>query len=241
MPRPLEPKLSELLIRLVELDGDSYETFVPHVSGESNPEAELIGHDNVLIPPGLTRELARRGFLDMEPGTSKIGKFVISEEGRTLAARLEKESQGTVDLSWPAVLPVLIEIDTVWRNEGAPTGGLNGMTIADKLDISPNQLSPVLSALEADDWLEYRELMGPPLPQGIKPSPKAISFVNGWPRGDGTDFGREVLARLDERIEAEPDPKKRSKLQATLVQGGAGFRELLVEVAAAVASRQMGV
>lgn len=69
MSAPLEPPLAELLLRLVELDGGSYGTFVPYFSGESNPDAELIGHEDVLIPPGPTRELADRGFLDMEPTT----------------------------------------------------------------------------------------------------------------------------------------------------------------------------
>lgn len=239
MNAPLEPPLAELLLRLVELDGGSYETFVPYVSSESNPEAELVGHDDVLIPPGPTRELAARGFLDMEATTEKLGKFSISERGRTLAAQLSSESEGPIDLSWTAVEPVLVGIHTAWLREGAPPVGFAGAEIAARLKMSPGRLSAILTALGDDDWIEYRQLVGPQLPQGVRPSAKAIRYLNRWPTGDARELGEAFLAKLDERIDAEPDSEEKSRLKATLQQGGTGFRELLVEVVAAIASRQL--
>ena len=239
MSAPLEPPLAELLLRLVELDGGSYETFVPYVSGESNPEAELVGHDDVLIPPGPTRELAARGSLDLELTTKKLGKFTISERGRKLAAQLSSESEGPVDLSWPVVEPVLVGIHAAWLGKGAPPIGLVGAEIAARLAMSPDQLSAILTALAGDDWIEYRQLVGQQLPQGVRPSSKAIRYLNRWPIGDARELGEAFLAHLDERIEAEPDSEEKSRLKATLQHGGTGFRELLVEVVAAIASRQL--
>jgi hypothetical protein len=241
MASPLEPRLAVLLTRLIELDAGNYETFHPYFSGESGAEAELIGFDDQLIPEGPTKELATRGYLEMDahPG-KRLGNFRLSELGHKTAAQIAGEGEGVVDLAWSAVEPVLAGIHDAWRGEGAPTLGLNGEVLTEKLGMTPEQLSPVLSALEDDDWIECRRALGRSLPRGIRPSAKAIRFLNAWPKGDGTEFGKEVLARLEERVEAEPDPEERSKLQATLAQGGTGFRELLVEVMAAIASRQMG-
>jgi hypothetical protein len=239
MSPPLEPALAELLLRLVELDSGNYDTFVPHVSGESNPEAELVGHDDVLIPPGPTRELAARGFLNMEPTTEKLGKFSISERGRKLAAQLSSESEGPIDLSWSAVEPVLVAIHAAWLRKGAPPIGLAGTEVAARLELPGDQLSVILTALEGDDWIEYRQLVGQQLPQGIQPSAKAVRYLNRWPTGDARELGEAFLAHLDERIDAEPDSEEKSRLKATLQQGGTGFRELLVEVVAAIASRQL--
>jgi DNA-binding PadR family transcriptional regulator len=239
MSQPLEPPLAELLLRLVELDDGRFETFVPVVTGESSPEAELISRagSGEQIPPSLTVELASRGYLDMHREAGKIiGKFTITERGREAAAQLRPAGSAPVDLSWPSVRPVLIEIHAVWVEEGAPMLGLNGTTFAERAGMTVGQLDPVLTALRGDGWIEYRDTFGPPLPMGIKPSAKGIRFLNGWPSGDSDEFAKELLSRLEERIETDPDMEKRDKWHRALASGG---RDLVVEVAAALVSRQI--
>lgn len=237
MAESLEPPLAELLIRLVELDGGNYETFVPHFTFDGTGEAELIGFDDEHVPEGPIRELDRLGLLDMEPTDKKLGKFSLTADGRRVAAQIASEQGGAVDFSWPTVAPVLAQIEQLWKQGGAPFQGLNGMELGDKLGMSDEQLVPILAALRGMGLIEYRDQLGPDRPNGIKPTPEAIAQLNGWPSGD--DFGRALLAALEERIEAEPDPDKQSKWRTALSQGGEGFRELIVEVAAAIASRQI--
>jgi hypothetical protein len=86
MPAPLEPKLAELLIHLVEMDDGSYETFHPYFPGNGLlNEAILLNQRDQTIPEGSTKELADQGCLDMEASTRRLGKSRISEQGRTLS------------------------------------------------------------------------------------------------------------------------------------------------------------
>lgn len=121
MAAPLEPKLAELLVRLVEMDDGNYETFQPYFPGNGPlNEAILLNKREETIPEGPTKELADRGYLDMEPTTKRLGNFRIAEQGRTLAAQLASAREGAVNLSWPTVEPILIQIHKLWLNEGAP-------------------------------------------------------------------------------------------------------------------------
>jgi hypothetical protein len=239
----LEPKLAELLIRLVEMDDGNYETFIPHFPGNGPlNEALLLNHRDQTIPEGATKELADRGYLDMEFSTKRLGKFRISESGRTLAAQLASAREGAVDLSWPTVEPILIQIHKIWLSEGAPPLGIPGAKIVGMLQPSPEtaHFSAILHELQRGDWIEYRAGLGPPLPQGVRPTSKTIAYMEGWPTQDANALGQQFVTRLEEAIEAEPDEAKRSKLRAALASGGSALRDVAVEVAGATLARSMG-
>lgn len=244
MPAPLEPKLAELLVRLVELDDGSYETFHPHFPGDGPPrEANLLTHGDETIPEGATKELAGRGYLDMEPHPGKrLGKFRISEGGRSLAAQLAVEGGNSIDLSWSAVEPILIQIHKVWLSGGAPPLGISGEAIARKLQPQPDtaHFSAILHELQRGDWIEYRATLGPPLPQGVRPTSRAIAYLEGWPTQDAQALGQQFVMRLEEAIEAEPDAEKQSKLRDAFASGGSVLRDVAVEVAGTTLARSMG-
>lgn len=243
MPPPLEPTLAELLIRLVALDDGRYETFHPHFPGGGGKEAGLLGHDGELIPEGPTNELANRGYLEMDDHSGKrLGKFRISEKGRALAAQLAAAGDGAVDLSWPTVEPILIQIHKIWLSAGAPPLGIPGGKVAGMLQPQPDtaHFSAILHELQRSDWIEYRAGYGPPLPQGVRPTSKTIAYVESWPTQDANALGRQFLTRLEEAIEAEPDEVKRSKLRAALASGGSALRDVAVEVAGATLARSVG-
>jgi hypothetical protein len=245
MAPPLEPKLVDLLVRLVELDDGGYETFHPHFPGDGTPrEANLLNHGDETIPEGPTRELADRGYLDMEPHPGKrLGKFRISERGRSLAAQLASVGEAAVDLSWSAVEPILIQIHKVWLSEGAPPLGIPGAMIVGKLQPQPETalFSAILHELQRGEWIEYRAGLGPPLPQGVRPTPKTIAYLEGWPTQDAQALGQQFVTRLEEAIEAEPDEVKRSKLRDALATGGSALRDVAVDVAGATLARSIGV
>lgn len=243
MPAPLEPTLAELLIHLVELDDGRYETFHPHFPGGGGREANLLGHDGELIPEGLTKELVNRGYLETEGRSGKrLDKFRISEHGRALVAQLAAAGEGAVDLSWPTVEPVLIQIHRIWLGEGAPPLGIPGAKIAEMLQPQPAtaQFATILHELQRDGWIEYRATHGPPLPQGVRPTSKTIAYMESWPTQDANALGRQFVTRLEEAIEAEPDEVKRSKLRAALASGGSALRDVAVEVAGATLARSVG-
>jgi len=243
MASPLEPRLAELLIRLVTLDDGSYETFVPHFPGGGGDQAQLLTHGEELIPEGPTRELAGRGYLDMEPHPGKrLGKFRISERGRVLAAQLASAGPSSIDLSWSTVEPVLTEIHRVWLGEGAPPLGVPGAAISKELQpqLEVSHLSAILYELQRDEWIEYRAGLGPPLPQGVRPTSRTIAYLENWPSQDAQSLGRQFVVGLEEAIEAEPNEAKRSKLRAALATGGSALRDVAVEVAGTTLARSMG-
>jgi hypothetical protein len=102
------------------------------------------------------------------------------------------------------------------------------------------QLAPILQELARAEWIEYRQLMGPPLPEGIRPTSRTLSRFEGWPTDDARIAGEQFVTLLEERVEAEPDDERRSKLRAALSTGGGALKDLSVEVAAAVVARQVG-
>ncbi len=242
MSAPLDPTLAALLIRLVELDGGQYETFHPHFPGGGGRKADLLGYDET-IPEGPTKELANRGYLDMEPHPGKrLGNFRLSEKGRNLAAQLASTGEGAVDLSWPVVEPVLRQIHNIWKREGAPQLGISGMAIMSETEppMETAQFAAILQELARADWVEYRQGLGPPLPQGVRPTSRTLARFEGWPSEDSQIAGEQFIALLEERIDAEPDAEKQSKLRAALTTGGSALKDLSVEVAAAIVARQVG-
>jgi len=135
MAAPLDPKLADLLIRLLHLDGGDYDTFHPYFSGGSEGEAELIGHDDERVPEGAIKELDRLGYIDMRPEPGKrLGPFSITTEGRSLGGQLASAGDGAVDLSWPAVELVLRRIHNAWKREGAPQLGIPGAKIMGEIE-----------------------------------------------------------------------------------------------------------
>lgn len=78
------------------------------------------------------------------------------------------------------------------------------------------------------------------MPLAVRPSPRALALLEGWPSSDARVVGEQFLAHLEGRIEGEPDEEKRSKLRQALATGGTTFRELTVEVAGALLARQVG-
>jgi len=224
------------------MDDGSYETFIPHFPGNGPlNEALLLNHRDQAIPEGATKELADRGFLDMEFSTKRLGKFRISESGRTLAAQLALGREGAVDLSWLTVEPVLIQIHKLWLSQGAPPLGIPGSNVAAHLPPAESaDLSAVLHELQRDGWIEYRAGLGPPLPQGVRPTSKTISYFEGWPTRDPQALGRQFVDQLEKAIEDEPDDDRRSKLREGFTAGGSALRDVAVEVAGATLARSMG-
>ncbi len=242
MSAPLEPPLAALLIRLVKLDDGQYETFQPHFPGGGGREADLLGYDEA-IPEGPTKELANRGYLDMEPHPGeRLGDFRISEQGRALAAQLASAGEGAVDLSWPVVEPVLRQIHNIWKREGAPQLGIPGAKIMGEIEppMETAQFAAILQELARADWVEYRQRLGSSLPQGVRPTSRTIARFERWPTEDARIAGEQFVALLEERIDAEPDAEKQSKLRAALATGGTALKDLSVEVAAAIVARQVG-
>lgn len=243
MAAPLDPKLADLLIRLLQLDGGNYDTFHPYFSGGSEGEAELIGHDDERVPEGPIKELDRLGYIDMRPEPGKrLGPFSITSEGRSLGGQLASAGDGAVDLSWPAVEPVLRQIHNIWKREGAPQLGIPGATIMGEIEppMESAQFAAILQELTRADWVEYRQGLGPPLPQGVRPTSRTLARFEGWPTEDARIAGEQFVALLEERIDAEPDAEKQSKLRAALATGGTALKDLSVEVAAAIVARQVG-
>ncbi len=239
----MDPTLAALLIRLVELDDGRYETFHPHFPGGGGREANLLEHNGKTIPEGPTKELANRGYLEMEAHSGKrLGKFRISEEGRALAAQLASAGKEGVDLSWPVVEPVLRQINNIWKREGAPQLGISGAKIMSEIESPPEtaQFAAILQELARADWIEYRQGLGPQLPQGVRPTSRTLALFDGWPTEDARLAGEQFIALLEERIEAEPDAEKQSKLRAALMTGGTALKDLSVEVAATIVARQIG-
>jgi hypothetical protein len=224
------------------MDDSNYEDFLPHFLGDGPlNEALLLNHRDQARPEGATKELADRGFLDMESSTKRLGKFRISEQGRTLAAQLASAREGAVDLSWPTVAPILIQIHKLWLSEGAPQLGIPGSTVA--ANLSPTEsadLPAVLNELQRDGWIEYRAGLGPPLPQGVRPTSKTIGYVEGWPTRDPQALGRQFVDQLEKAIEDEPNDDQRSKLREAFTVGGSALRDVAVEVAGATLARSMG-
>jgi hypothetical protein len=243
MAAPLDPKLADLLIRLLQLDGGNYDTFHPYFSGDSEGEAELIGHDGERVPEGPIKELDRLGLIDMlpEPG-KRLGTFTITTEGRSLGGQLASAGDGAVDLSWPAVESILRQIHNVWKREGAPELGIGGDAIQAQIEppMETAQLVVILQELTRDEWLDTRSGWGPPLPMAVRPSSRTIARFEGWPTQDPRIAGEQFVALLEERIDAEPDAEKQSKLRAALATGGTALKDLSVEVAAAIVARQVG-
>jgi hypothetical protein len=200
-----------------------------------------LNHRDQTIPEGATKELADRGFLDMEFSTKRLGKFRISESGRTLAAQLASGREGSVDLSWLTVEPILIQIHELWLSEGAPTLGIPGSDVATSLPPSESaDLSAVLHELQRGGWIEYRAGFGPPLPQGVRPTSKTITYFEDWPTRDPQALGRQFMERLEKAIEDEPDDDRRSTLREAFSAGGSALRDVAVEVAGATLARSMG-
>jgi hypothetical protein len=239
---PLDPRLADLLIRLANLDNDKYVTFHPYFAG-GEIEADLIGYEGEKVPEGPTKELDRLGLIEMErEGGKRLGKFWLTKEGRSLAVELMSTANRPVDLSWPSVEPVLRQIHEVWKGEGAPPLGIpaSGVLVGIALPMQAPEFMAILNALRDDEWVDFRQGLGPPLPQGLRPTRRTLAFYEGWPTNDPRVAGEQFVALLEERVEAEPDPEKRSKLRAAFETGGSAFKDLSVEVAAAIISRQIG-
>jgi hypothetical protein len=137
---------------------------------------------------------------------------------------------------------VLSQIHIIWKREGAPQLGIPGAAIMDEIEppMQTAQFAAVLQELARANWVEYRQGMGPPLPQGARPTSRTLAWFEGWPTEDARIAGEQFIALLEERIDAEPDTEKQSKLRAALATGGTALKDLSVEVAAAIVTRQVG-
>jgi hypothetical protein len=176
-----------------------------------------------------------------EPG-KRLGTFSITGEGRTVGSQSEAAGDDEVDLSWDAVEPVLRLVHGLWKRDGAPQLGVSGEAISDALrpQIGTARLVAVLQELDRADWVEMKQGWGPPLPYAVRPTPRTLSRFDGWPTKDAGIAGEQFITLLEQRVEAEPDQEKRSRLKAALETGGSALKDLSVEVAAAIVARQIG-
>lgn len=94
-----------------------------------------------------------------------------------------------------------------------------------ELPMQVDQVAAILQELARANW-EYRQSVGQPLPQGVRPTSRTLSRFEArqpkTPRSRASGF----VALLEERIVAEPDPEKRSKLRAALTTGGTALEDL---------------
>ncbi|MER6301422.1 hypothetical protein ABT247_17915 [Kitasatospora sp. NPDC001539] len=96
-------------------------------------------------------------------------------------------------------------------------------------------------ALEDGGLIELQRLMtgGDPGPWLIRDvSGRARQLVGQWPTAE--QFADALVGRLEQAAEEESDPGRRSRLQEAARAVGGAARTVVVDVAAAVISKQLG-
>lgn len=186
--------------------------------------------------PTVTRddidELHDLGWIDLDYAGS--GDYLVrpTADGRRNLrtyqrekARSERRPQQAVDLSWPAVRPVLHAVVDLWTAAGAPLGGYVAMrSIAERLSVPPDDLATAraIEALARNDWLdasyddETDELEAMPTMRGL-------AARRGWPGGDPEVAAERLLATLDEVAELAADDDTRgwaTRARDTLMEVG---------------------
>jgi DNA-binding MarR family transcriptional regulator len=84
--------------------------------------------------------------------------------------------------------------------------------IAEALDLDYDQAVRVVDVLRKDDYLTGVGVAEDPCLLHIEPTAKARRAVDQWPM-PGSEMYDRLLQVLDERIAAEPDERKRTRLQ----------------------------
>jgi hypothetical protein len=103
--------------------------------------------------------------------------------------------------------------------------------IAEALDLDYDQAARVVDVLRKDDYLTGVGVAEGPYLLHIEPTAKARREVDQWPM-PGSEMYDRLLQVLDERIAAEPDEHKRTRLQqarASIDVGRGVFAGLIVE------------
>jgi hypothetical protein len=133
-------------------------------------------------------------------------------------------------------LPVL-EVVVRYFDENA---GMLYPQVHDLVEITGQEPMEVYRALKAlePDYVRLQEVMsgGDPNPHTVRAiTSEARRAVGQWPTPEG--LADRIVAALLEAAEREPDEKKRTKLRAAAETLGSFGRDLLINVAANVATK----
>lgn len=111
--------------------------------------------------------------------------------------------------------------------------------IAELTGLSVTDVSKAALALESDHLIDLGKSIGDPGSWHVsRVSGEARRLVGQWPTAE--QFVDEVARRLQSAADEEPDPERRGKLRELASSAGDVARNVFVDVATSVISRQMG-
>ncbi|GLP64355.1 hypothetical protein TUSST3_09750 [Streptomyces sp. TUS-ST3] len=112
--------------------------------------------------------------------------------------------------------------------------------LAELAQLEVSDVSKAALALESDHLLELGKSSGGVGTWYVKQvSGNARRLVGQWPTAE--QFVDEVAQRLQAAADEEPDPERRGRLRELASSAGDVARNVFVDVATSVISRQMGV
>lgn len=217
----LEPRLAEILEGIVDqYAAPSPDDRYPLLHTTSSAGGRIHGWAAHL--PRVQRhdldDLQSYDLIDIDYGGSDGNTYQVRPTGRgrkaIYAARREQrrdERAEPVDLSWPAVRPVLHAATDLWAEAGASGAEFMPLgLIADRLGREPDslQLIRAVEHLGIDDWLDvdYNDESDEPF---LRPTQRAVTATRAWPGGDSEVAAERLLAVLDDIAANAPDEGKR--------------------------------
>lgn len=112
--------------------------------------------------------------------------------------------------------------------------------IAGLTSLELNEVGKAALALESDHLIQLEKGMGGAASWHVTAvSGEARRLVGQWPTAE--QFVDEVARRLRDAANEEPDPERRGRLRELASSAGDVARNVFVDVATSVISRQMGV
>jgi hypothetical protein len=245
VPMELEEPLASVLQRLVEIDADRYEKYVPTIDSNDTEwprRAVLVsaGADDDHFAPGHLAELGARGYLDIEHRPGKIvAPFRLTTDGRRLGHELAARAAVPADAAaissaWPTIEPVLQAAVRAFDLAGQRAVSVD--TVADAMGSSADSaLRSRLQLLVAANYLEPAAAR-----EQYVPTEKALIACSDWPASDVDRLVSGIVDGLTQRIANEPDETKRTKLQAALDELRGFILDVAKDVAKGYASSRLG-
>jgi hypothetical protein len=115
-------------------------------------------------------------------------------------------------LEWRAATPVLQAIFAAYEEAGAPENGVETEKVLRALDDAESARA-VVRELARSDYLETLiDVDGSDVPVTVRPTPRTLQLLAGWPSGSAEAALDELVAALDEAIGSAPTDEERSKL-----------------------------
>jgi hypothetical protein len=197
--------------------------------GPSTPVGFLAGSDEVHHPnwppdtPAPTRDAVRRlGQLELlvfDREQQPDWVFWPSEDGQAVARQLRGQAAAEYEPfpgthEWLDMLRVIAAVADAFDREGTVGIGVKAGTVADALGCSPHDpnLHSALFVLAEADYLHFREV-GDLSASWVRPAPRALEYVRGWPSRDPDLVTRRLDEALVTAIERTDDPEEKTRLQ----------------------------